>query len=43
MGIPGQPWVDTPSDYDLLMADSPAMPPNEESGTSSQRAKATPQ
>lgn len=43
MGILGQPWVDTPSDYDLLMADSPAMPPNEEGGTSSQRAKATPQ
>lgn len=42
IGLPGQPWVDTPADYDLLMADSPATPPTEENGTSSQRAKASP-
>lgn len=42
MGIPGQPWVDTPADYDLLMADSPGTPADDETGTSAQRAKASP-
>lgn len=44
LGLPGQPWVDTPADYDLLLADSPdAAPENrKDSGTSSQRSTASP-
>ena len=45
MGLPGQPWVETPADYDLLLAESPeTMPANgsKDSGTSSQRSTASP-
>jgi len=44
LGLPGQPWVDTPADYDLLLADSPDAAPNgqKDSGTSSQRSTASP-
>jgi len=45
MGLPGQPWVETPADYDLLLAESPDGTPatdRKDSGTSSQRATASP-
>lgn len=44
LGLPGQPWVDTPADYDLLLADSPDAAPDgqKDSGTSSQRSTASP-
>ena len=45
MGLPGQPWVETPADYDLLLAESPEGTPvdgRKDSGTSSQRGTASP-
>ena len=45
MGLPGQPWVETPADYDLLLAESPSTTPADapkDSGTSSQRGTASP-
>ena len=45
MGLPGEPWVETPADYDLLLAESPEGAPARErndAGTSSQRSTASP-
>ena len=45
MGLPGEPWVETPADYELLLAESPDGTPVEgrkDSGTSSQRGTASP-
>ncbi len=44
IGLPAQPWVDTPADYDLMLAESPdGRAPAEASGTSSGRATASPE
>ena len=45
MGLPGEPWVETPADYDLLLAESPEATPadnKKDSGTSSHRSTASP-
>ena len=45
MGLPGQPWVETPADADLLLAESPDGTPvdgRKDSGTSSHRGTASP-